>query len=110
MKQEFILGSIEKIESIADVLSLCEQQGFTERFIVLKNSLYAPTTSRHYLPEEMTIQDLYRYEGLTNPSDNGIVYALSTPDGLKGTFVDAYGVYASDLVSRFRLYPYMSSK
>src|SRR4051794_5704343 len=102
MKQEVFLGSIEKMESLADVLSKCEQQGFTERFIVLKNALYAPTINRRYPPEGLFILDVYRYEGLTDPSDNGIVYALATVDGVKGTFIDAYGVYANDLVSRFR--------
>jgi hypothetical protein len=102
MKQETLLGSIEKIESLADVLSNCEKQGFTERFIVLKNALYAATINKRYTPDELFIMDIYRYEGLSDPSDNGIVYALTTTDGLRGTFIDAYGVYANDLVSRFR--------
>ena len=102
MKQETFLGSIERIESLAEVLSKCEQQGFTERFIVLKNALFAPSVGRHYRPEELFILDVYRYEGLSDPSDNGIVYALATVDGVRGTFIDAYGVYANDLVSRFR--------
>jgi hypothetical protein len=102
MKQETLLGSIEKIESLAEILTKCEQQGFTERFIVLKDALYAPSTDNRYSPEEMLIQGVYRYEGLTDPSDNAIVYMLTTNEGVKGSFIDAYGVYANDLVSRFR--------
>ena len=102
MNGKVLLGNVEKIESIAEVLTRCERQGFSAHFIVLRNSLYVAFTNKHYLPEQLQIQDVYRYEGLTDPSDNGIIYALIAPDGTRGTVVDAYGVYANDFVSRFK--------
>jgi hypothetical protein len=100
MRAESFLGSTEKMEGVAQILKHCEGQGFTERFIVLKNALYAPSADKIYQPEEIRIVDTYRYEGLTDPDDNSIVYALVCSDGIKGTVVDAYGVYANGIFAR----------
>ena len=33
------------------------------------------------------------------PDDSSIIYAISSKDGLKGTLMDAYGVYADSLTT-----------
>jgi hypothetical protein len=39
--------------------------------------------------------EVYRFEGETNPSDEAVVYAVESKDGtMKGTIVNAYGIYA----------------
>ena len=43
------------------------------------------------------IDEFYRFEGMSNPSDNSIVYAISSTGGVKGVLVDGYGVYADSL-------------
>jgi hypothetical protein len=50
-------------------------------------------------PEDFVIDKFYRFEGASNPDDSAIVYAISSKDGLKGTLVDAYGVYSDTLTN-----------
>lgn len=57
-----------------------------------------PLNLRLY-PADFIIDKYYRFEGASNPDDNAIVYAISSVDGLKGTLVDAYGVYADPLTN-----------
>jgi len=43
------------------------------------------------------VDEFHRFEGMSNPDDNSIVFAISSDDGIKGTLVDAYGIYADSL-------------
>lgn len=95
-----ILGSTIKMETVAEVLKRCEEQGFAEKFIVRNNALYAPSLNKVYSPDRVRIVDTYRYEGLTDPDDNTILYAIICPDGVKGTVIDAYGVYSAGIFSQ----------
>lgn len=50
-------------------------------------------------PSEFEVVEIYRFEGDTNPSDEDVVYAIASKDGLhKGVLTSAYGLYA-DTVS-----------
>jgi hypothetical protein len=51
----------------------------------------------HVHPEDFTVEEFYRFEGMSNPDDNSVLFAISSDDGIKGTLVDAYGVYADNL-------------
>ena len=44
-----------------------------------------------------TVDEYHRFEGASNPSDNSIVYAIHSNDGVKGVLVDAYGMYSESL-------------
>jgi len=48
-------------------------------------------------PEDFEVDAFYRFEGMSSPDDNSIVYAISGKNGIKGILVDAYGVYSSSL-------------
>jgi hypothetical protein len=48
-------------------------------------------------PENFVVDEYHRFEGMSNPDDNSIVFAISSSDGVKGTLVDAYGMYSENL-------------
>jgi hypothetical protein len=51
-------------------------------------------------PEQFQIDETYRFEGITDPADETIVFAISAQDHrIKGVLVNAFGVYASDSTS-----------
>ena len=45
--------------------------------------------------------DSGRSSGDSDPDDEGIVYAIETVTGLRGTLADAFGVYASPVIGAF---------
>lgn len=47
--------------------------------------------------DEFTIQEVYRFEGMSSTDDASVVYAIETTKGIKGLLIDAYGVYADSL-------------
>ena len=78
-----------------------EAQGYTDHYKVEKNKLYDISNEKKYKPKDVKAINFYRFEGLTDPEDMSILYAIETSDGRKGTLVDAYGLYADDDTSAF---------
>ena len=41
-------------------------------------------------PEDFTIEEIYRYEGETNPDDESMVYGIKSKSGKKGVYVSGF--------------------
>lgn len=52
--------------------------------------------------EEFNVDEVHRFEGMSSTDDNSILYAISSKDGIKGTLVDAYGIYAENISEEMR--------
>jgi hypothetical protein len=68
-----------------------EKHGYTEQFRVEKDKLVGMVSKKKYKPKEVMAVNFYRFEGITDPDDMSILYAIETCDGSKGTLTDAYG-------------------
>ncbi|HEY0678396.1 MAG TPA: phosphoribosylpyrophosphate synthetase [Chitinophagaceae bacterium] len=77
------------------------EKGYSEQFQVTEEGLKAIETGHIYSPPEVKVNDFFRFEGISDPDDMSILYAIETADGHKGTLVDAYGLYADDDISQF---------
>ena len=89
MKQKFHYATVsEAIEQL-------KNQGYTLEFSLKQDHFV--TGDKEYPAEDFEITDLYRYEGPSDPGDEAVVYALSSPAGVKGTLVTGYGVSTDDL-------------
>lgn len=94
----------EKIEmkTLVSCINSLANQGFTTDFkVAASGALRALGTEKLYNPEEVKILNFYRFEGISDPADNSILYALETKDGTRGTLVDAFGPYSDTRVTAF---------
>lgn len=84
-----------------------KNEGYTEDFNNLGEHLECKGNGKNYQPSDFTIEHTYRFEGMTNPSDNSVLYGIEANDGTKGLLVDAYGVYADalspEMIEKFRV-------
>jgi hypothetical protein len=78
----------------AAALDQLAQRGFREGFRVVEGGLQTITTGKVLQPTELVIREAYRFEGVSDPDDMAVVYALATTTGVQGALVDAFGVYA----------------
>lgn len=78
-----------------------ESEGYSDQFRVEKGKLVDLTNKKKYKPAEVKAVNFYRFEGVSNPDDMSILYAIETSDGRKGTLVDAYGLYSDDDTGEF---------
>jgi hypothetical protein len=93
--------NIPWMKGLASCTNKMKEDGYKEDFQVSKKGLTTFNESKYYKPDEVKIVNFYRFEGVSDPGDNTILYVIETSDGTKGTLVDGYGAYASDEVSKF---------
>jgi len=78
-----------------------EARGFTTNFEFLNNTFCAVDSGRTFTAEELSILEHHRFEGVSDPDDESIVYAIETSDGTRGAIADAYGVYSNPELEEF---------
>lgn len=81
--------------SISDATSNLNKRGFKAQFRFTDDEkLQHVDTDKKYGTDDMQIVEYHRFEGMTNPGDMSIVFAVEANDGTKGTVVSPYGPYA----------------
>lgn len=73
------------------------EEGYEDDFNLLDEYLEIKTQKKKYEINEFTVDEVYRFEGASNPSDNSILYAITTSDGRKGVLVDGYGLSSGQI-------------
>jgi hypothetical protein len=87
--------------TLAGVMDDLSRRGFTEHFMLRNGRLRTESTAATFAAEQLAISEYYRFEGVSDPDDMAILYAIETRDGIRGTLTDAFGVYADPLVGAF---------
>lgn len=93
--------SSEKMTTLSDLVNKAAKKGYVANFNVKANGMLWDSKDQYYDPEEVSVDDFYRFEGESDPADNAILYLVSTADGNKGTLIDAYGAYDDANASEF---------
>lgn len=91
----------DDMTSLMACLEKAREDGFVLDFTITKTGLTFPDTENMYSPEKIKVNNFYRFEGASDPSENAILYLLETSEGKKGTLTDAYGPYANPLITAF---------
>jgi len=88
---------MKTFETLSQAMQDLKVRGYENDF-----NLYAEWIECHPLnlklkPNEFHVDEVYRFEGATNPDDSSVLFAIQSSAGVKGILVDAYGVYADAL-------------
>ncbi|WP_242929592.1 phosphoribosylpyrophosphate synthetase [Pontibacter vulgaris] len=82
-------------DTLSEALNGLKKRGYTEDFNLKGDCIECPNLKLELKPEEFKVDEVHRFEGMSYPGDNSVVYALSSKDqNVKGVLVDAYGDYA----------------
>jgi hypothetical protein len=66
------------------VIEELKERGFVERFDVRGGQLRALGSGRAFDARDLTIREYQRFEGVSDPDDASIVYAIETRNGNEG--------------------------
>ena len=88
---------MENYETLTEAITALKQQGYTEDLNLKENCLECIAGHKKLLPDEFIIDKSFRFDVDEDPSDQAVVYAISSDKhGLKGILVNGYGLYSDD--------------
>lgn len=80
--------------TMTEAVEALRRRGFTADFALCEKTGKITAAGHSFKGEELRIVEHHRFEGISDPDDSSVLYALEGSDGVKGLLVDAYGVYA----------------
>tara|TARA_R110002072_G_scaffold301557_4_gene481563 strand:- start:13020 stop:13382 length:363 start_codon:yes stop_codon:yes gene_type:complete len=99
----FIMSIPKSYETVTEAVNDLQKRGYTTNFSLWteRECLVCNETSLSLSPQEFEIDELYRFEGMTDPGDEMIVMAISSKElMLKGIVVNAFGMYSDGLTAK----------
>lgn len=87
--------------TLTETIDHLNRRGFTGHFGVSADGLREFDTGVTFSADALRICDCFRFEEFSDPGDMAIVYAIESQTGVRGTLVDACGVYSNPAVSEF---------
>ena len=84
--------------TLSQTINELRRQGYVEDFNLQQNCIECRGGQFRVFPGDFKIDQYFRFEGESNPSDQSILYAISSDlNGLKGVLVNGYGIYSEGL-------------
>jgi len=80
------------INTLSERIEQLRKEGYSTDFNLEDEKISNNSNSIIYNVDQLNIEQVYRFEGSSNPDDNCILYAISTDDDIKGVLVDGYGI------------------
>jgi hypothetical protein len=77
--------------SLSVAIQDLQNKGYNEDFNLVADGIESKSLKRKWKAGELEVVKFYRFEGMTDPGDNTILYLIETKDGRKGLLVDVYG-------------------
>jgi len=86
-------------DTVTEAMNELKKRGYTQNFNLEKDCLLCDEKEIYLHPQDFEVDEVYRFEGNSDPGDENVVYAISSAKHqLKGILVSAYGMY-SDISS-----------
>jgi hypothetical protein len=89
------------MKTLSEAMESLVRRGFTEHFGVRGDQLRGFESGKTFGFQDVIIRHYDRFEGVSDPDDMAILYALESSSGIHGTLVDAFGVYSNPAISAF---------
>ena len=89
---------MESYETLSEAIEALKLQGYTADFNLKENCLECIAGRQELLPHEFDIDKSFRFDVDENPSDQAMLYAISSEmHNIKGLLVNGYGIYSDDI-------------
>lgn len=86
---------------LAQAMEELRKKGFTANFEMVNHKFIEVESGRTFTPDQLAIVDHRRFEGVSDPDDMSVLYAIESTEGAKGIVVDAFGTYGNPELGEF---------
>lgn len=90
---------MEYYSTLSEAINGLRLEGYDQDFNMKPDCIECSALDLRLHPEDFHVDKYYRFEGMSDPGDNSIVYAISSHNGARGILVDAYGMYSDSLTT-----------
>lgn len=85
---------MKTFETLSEAIEDLKKRGYENDFNLHPEWIECPPLNLRLRATDFHVDEVHRFEGMNNPSDSSILFAIRSPEGVKGLLVDAYGAYA----------------
>ncbi len=98
-------------DTMVEALNDLAKRGYSGNLKLREHYLEDEERKLMLYPEHFKVVESYRFEGMSDPEDNSVIYAIESLAGdFKGVLVNAYGAYAerasSDMIRKLEIETY----
>lgn len=91
----------ENFGTLSETINALIKLGYIHDFNVNEDCLICHSTDNTLSPKDFQIDKVYRFEGVSDPDDQSILYAISSINSdMKGVLVNGYGISSSAETSK----------
>ena len=92
---------MKSYDTVSQATTDLNNQGYKHQFDLKEDCIVDVDNDKSYGPSDFEIEGFWRFEGMTNPADNMILYKINA-NGEKGTLLESYGNDAVSLDDKMR--------
>lgn len=91
---------MEAYETLSEAMNALKAQGYTEDFNLKQNCIECREGHYKIFHDEFKIDKSFRFDVNEDPSDQAVLYAISSEKyHLKGVLVSGYGIYSDPITN-----------
>jgi hypothetical protein len=92
MNKKDLFKNMPYMSPLTDKMEASKEKGFTENFEIISATTMAnDNKEEEFAPKDVSIVNYYRFEGMSDPGDNNILYVIKTSKGNQGILITPYG-------------------
>lgn len=92
------MQALKEANSLSEATEILRKDGYTDTAEFQNKQLLL--NDKPFKVDQLKLRHTVRFEGMSNPADNTILYAIESVDGNhKGLLIDSYGAKSSRLIA-----------
>jgi hypothetical protein len=80
-----------EMETLAQATSRLEAAGYEAQFLIRGDKVECHRCNCAVTTQQLTVDEIVRFEGMSDPGDESVLFAVSAECGHKGTLTTTYG-------------------